>query len=169
MARKIIPLSDSKCTGAKPLGKDYSLYDGQGLILFVRKSGTKVWRYKYKRANSKDGLMTLGNFPALSLKAARDKRRELEELLANGVDPIEYMELQKARLDNSHSFQAIAREWHIAYKNTGRWAEETANRALKNFSVHDKFHRTLILSGFCFLKIAKISLNSSFFPKPIKR
>ncbi|TEW99609.1 SRPBCC family protein [Acinetobacter baumannii] len=37
------------------------------------------------------------------------------------------------------------------------------------FSVHDKFHRTLILSGFCLLKIAKISLNSSFFPKPIKR
>ncbi|MCF4241371.1 hypothetical protein L1W78_09390, partial [Acinetobacter baumannii] len=26
------------------------------------------------------------------------------------------------------------------------------------FSVHDKFHRTLILSGFCLLKIAKISL-----------
>ncbi|RDY39409.1 MFS transporter, partial [Acinetobacter baumannii] len=25
-------------------------------------------------------------------------------------------------------------------------------------SVHDKFHRTLILSGFCLLKIAKISL-----------
>ena len=40
---------------------------------------------------------------------------------------------------------------------------------LKEFSVHDKFHRTLILSGFCLLKIAKISLNSSFFPKPIKR
>ncbi len=40
---------------------------------------------------------------------------------------------------------------------------------LKIASVHDKFHRTLILSGFCFLKIAKISLNSSFFPKPIKR
>ena len=37
------------------------------------------------------------------------------------------------------------------------------------YSVHDKFHRTLILSGFCLLKIAKISLNSSFFPKPIKR
>ncbi|OTT38808.1 hypothetical protein CAS80_05460 [Acinetobacter baumannii] len=40
---------------------------------------------------------------------------------------------------------------------------------LINNSVHDKFHRTLILSGFCLLKIAKISLNSSFFPKPIKR
>ena len=40
---------------------------------------------------------------------------------------------------------------------------------IKKISVHDKFHRTLILSGFCLLKIAKISLNSSFFPKPIKR
>nr|ACU00282.1 hypothetical protein [Acinetobacter baumannii] len=40
---------------------------------------------------------------------------------------------------------------------------------IKKYSVHDKFHRTLILSGFCLLKIAKISLNSSFFPKPIKR
>ncbi|TLL00526.1 glutamine amidotransferase, partial [Acinetobacter baumannii] len=29
-----------------------------------------------------------------------------------------------------------------------------------NSSVHDKFHITLILSGFCLLKIAKISLNS---------
>ena len=41
--------------------------------------------------------------------------------------------------------------------------------AIPILSVHDKFHRTLILSGFCLLKIAKISLNSSFFPKPIKR
>ncbi|OVL22916.1 hypothetical protein B4R61_03680 [Acinetobacter baumannii] len=48
---------------------------------------------------------------------------------------------------------------------------ETWLNAKFNFqsSVHDKFHRTLILSGFCLLKIAKISLNSSFFPKPIKR
>ncbi len=45
----------------------------------------------------------------------------------------------------------------------------TANDIVKIASVHDKFHRTLILSGFCLLKIAKISLNSSFFPKPIKR
>ncbi|MDV2441939.1 hypothetical protein QR665_21245, partial [Acinetobacter gerneri] len=41
-------------------------------------------------------------------------------------------------------------------------------RGILKTSVHDKFHRTLILSGFCLLKIAKISLNSSFFPKPIK-
>ncbi len=40
---------------------------------------------------------------------------------------------------------------------------------LNKGSVHDKFHRTLVLSGFFFLKIASTFLNSSFFPKPIKR
>ncbi len=39
----------------------------------------------------------------------------------------------------------------------------------QNVSVHDKFHRILVLSGFFFLKIASTFLNSSFFPKPIKR
>ncbi|WP_445345960.1 P-loop NTPase fold protein [Acinetobacter bohemicus] len=46
---------------------------------------------------------------------------------------------------------------------------EQFDKFIKEISVHDKFHRTLILSGFCFLKIARISLNSAFFPKPIKR
>ncbi|RSP42141.1 hypothetical protein EA736_15770 [Acinetobacter baumannii] len=49
------------------------------------------------------------------------------------------------------------------------WNDKAELKSTQNFSVHDKFHRTLILSGFCLLKIAKISLNSSFFPKPIKR
>ena len=45
-----------------------------------------------------------------------------------------------------------------------------ANRSFNlKTSVHDKFHRTLVLSGFFFLKIASTFLNSSFFPKPIKR
>ncbi|MFX2174289.1 hypothetical protein V6333_18305, partial [Acinetobacter baumannii] len=34
---------------------------------------------------------------------------------------------------------------------------EGSSEFLNIISVHDKFHRTLILSGFCLLKIAKIS------------
>ncbi len=44
-----------------------------------------------------------------------------------------------------------------------------SSNLLNYTSVHDKFHRTLVLSGFFFLKIASTFLNSSFFPKPIKR
>ncbi|MFC2897293.1 nucleotidyltransferase domain-containing protein, partial [Acinetobacter baumannii] len=41
---------------------------------------------------------------------------------------------------------------------TSALREQLAQELLKISSVHDKFHRTLILSGFCLLKIAKISL-----------
>ena len=148
MARKITPLSDSKCTGAKAQEKDYSLYDGHGLILFVRKSGSKVWRYKYKRSNGKEGLMTLGNFPALTLRSARDKRREFEELLANGIDPIEHEEIQKIKSSTAYSFEAIARDWHKEYNKTGRWGADTADRALKN------------LEEYVFVMIGSKSINS---------
>ena len=46
---------------------------------------------------------------------------------------------------------------------------EIVGQLLNSISVHDKFHRALVLSGFFFLKIASTFLNSSFFPKPIKR
>lgn len=133
MAKPISPLTDSKCNGAKPQVKDYSLYDGQGLILFVRKSGSKVWRYKYKRANGKDGLMTLGSYPALSLRAARDKRRSYEELLVQDIDPIEYEEIQNIKKNSSFNFESITRDWHNEYSQTGRWIPDTANKAIRNF------------------------------------
>ncbi len=53
-------------------------------------------------------------------------------------------------------------------KPASRYQEATYD-IQEEINFHYKLHRTLILSGFCFLKIAKISLNSSFFPKPIKR
>jgi hypothetical protein len=133
MAKPISPLTDSKCSGAKSQEKDYSLYDGQGLILFVRKSGSKVWRYKYKRANGKDGLMTLGSYPALSLRAARDKRRSYEQLLVQDIDPIEYEEIQKIKKDRPINFESITRDWHKEYSQTGRWIPDTANKAIRNF------------------------------------
>ncbi|MCF4430270.1 hypothetical protein L1Z01_21075, partial [Acinetobacter baumannii] len=42
-------------------------------------------------------------------------------------------------------------------KDTPKSVSILSQKLIKD-SVHDKFHRTLILSGFCLLKIAKISL-----------
>ncbi len=65
----------------------------------------------------------------------------------------------------------LGRKENLSYKSHDNFIINLEDISQFNhiFSVHDKFHRTLILSGFCLLKIAKISLNSSFFPKPIKR
>lgn len=132
MAKTVPPLTETKCIAAKPKDQDYSLFDGNGLILYIRKSGTKVWRYKYKRYTGKIGNMTLGPFPALSLKNAREKRRELEALIANGKDPIDEALCTASKKVNALSFEAVARDWHIEYNNTGRWCPDTSARALKN-------------------------------------
>ncbi|WP_413421597.1 Arm DNA-binding domain-containing protein [Pseudomonas sp. Pseusp3] len=43
-------------------------------FLLVKATGTKVWRFKYKKPSGKPGLATFGNYPALNLKAARARR-----------------------------------------------------------------------------------------------
>lgn len=77
--------------------------------------------------------------------------------------------LQPAGLAVFEHLGVLDKALTLGAKVTGLEGQLPDKRLLVNSSVHDKFHRTLILSGFCLLKIAKISLNSSFFPKPIKR
>ena len=89
----------------------------------------------------------------------------------------------KVQLDNSPTSQGAFVSWNksegqgetdfINHRGLGAGGFRFYNGDNDKFnliaSVHDKFHRTLVLSGFFFLKIASTFLNSSFFPKPIKR
>lgn len=53
------------------------MFDGNGLILLVRKIDTKTWRYKYKNSSGTQ-VITLGTYPALTLKEARARGSEIE-------------------------------------------------------------------------------------------
>ena len=44
MPRIVKRLTDKEVETARPENKDYRLYDGEGLQLLVRTSGTKVWQ-----------------------------------------------------------------------------------------------------------------------------
>lgn len=116
MARTVVPLTDPKCDAAKPREKDYKLFDGKGLYLLVKPSGVKTWRMKYTKPDGRDGLATFGNYPALGLKAARERRAQALELLAAGKDPIEQARLDKQEAANAraNTFRLLAQEWHAA-------------------------------------------------------
>ena len=86
MARMTTILSDKEIRAAIPREKAYKLFDGQGLFLEVPPKQRKRWRLKY-RFDRKEKLLSLGNYPDVSLKSARIKRAELKELLASGIDP----------------------------------------------------------------------------------
>lgn len=136
MARQVTPLTDSKCEAAKPREKEYKLFDGQGLYLAVKPSGSKVWRFKFTRPDGRAGLATFGNYPALTLKAARDRRASALELLAHDQDPIETARLAKIEATNAraNTFKAMAEEWHAACSL--KWSPGHAAAVWRNLELH---------------------------------
>ena len=112
----------------KPKDKAYKLTDGGGLYLLVSPSGGKWWRFDY-RFQSKRKTLSMGVYPAISLKDARDRRDEAKKQLANGVDPAMVRKSQKHQQSQPNTFEAVAREWHDKFKPG--WSDTHASRLLR--------------------------------------
>jgi len=136
MAKTATPLNTSKIDAIKPQNKEYAIFDGEGLLLLIRTSGTKTWQYRYKNYKGSIKKITLGEYPALSLKAARDKRRHFEEMLANEVDPKEQIELLEKKKSNSNILEAVSHTWWHSTLDKGAWSEDTANKRLRMLENH---------------------------------
>ena len=99
---------------AKPKEKPYPLTDGGGLYLDILPTGTKVWRYKYHFGGKRDKV-TIGKYPAISLKAARGRHEELRGMVQRGLDPkavqAEAKERQRQEKARSVTFEEYARVW----------------------------------------------------------
>ncbi|MBQ0266036.1 tyrosine-type recombinase/integrase [Providencia rettgeri] len=121
MARKTKPLTDTEIKAAKPQDKDYQLYDGDGLTLLIKSSGSKLWQFRYYRPYTKQRTkQSFGAYPAVTLSDARKLRAESRSLLAKDIDPQEY---QKDQIRNSqeaktNTFQLIAERWWEVKKST---------------------------------------------------
>lgn len=113
-------LTDAQCRAAKGEIKAYRLTDARGLYLHVSPTGHRSWRHKYRYAG-KEKLRTLGSYPDIGLKEARDLRDDDKRLLKEGKDPI--LEARRAllanRLASADTFEMIAREWYA--KQEPRW------------------------------------------------
>lgn len=125
-----MPLTDTAIRNAKPSDKPLKLYDERGLYVEVAPSGGKWWRLKY-RYDGKEKRLSMGVYPDVSLKDARERREAARKLLASGVDPSENRKAQKsARTERAaNSFEVIAREWHA--KQSPTWAESHRKKTIK--------------------------------------
>ena len=103
-------LTDVAIKNAKPGSKPLRLSAGKGLVLLVLPNGTRSWRFRY-RFNGKANMMSLGNYPDLSLAKAIEKRDDLRKMIVAGIDPSQAKKAQKASDSGADSFETIAREW----------------------------------------------------------
>jgi integrase len=96
------------------------LFDGGGLFLEVTPTGSKRWRLKY-RFKGKEKLISLGLYPVVGLKDAREARDEAKRQLAKGIDPSAHRQAEKASstFQETNSLEFVAREWLA--QNQGAW------------------------------------------------
>lgn len=87
-------LTDTALKALRPKDKPYTLADDRGLYVEVFPTGGVIWRYRY-RIRGKQEKLTLGKYPALTLKNARIKRDEAAQAAAMGVSPARQKQLAK--------------------------------------------------------------------------
>ena len=101
-------LTDKAIQAAKPSERPYKLADGEGLTMLVKPNGSKLWRFRY-RHDGREKMLGFGGYPDTSAKLAREKRDKARKQLAEGFDPSNARQAEKAARGNT--FEVVAREW----------------------------------------------------------
>lgn len=125
-----MPLTDTRIKAAKPTDKVYKIYDAEGLYIEVPPTGSKRWRFKY-RIIGKEKRISLGIYPEIGLKDAREKRDEARKQVAAGRDP---SVIKNKTAYAEKTFQHIADEWVALHRAT--WAPrhtETVEQRLRSY------------------------------------
>ena len=104
-------LTDTKLRSLKPRDSAYRIADTNGLCIEVRPTGAKVWRYRYRYAG-KASIVTLADYPRMSLTEARAERDRLRALVKGGANPAQVARIDRAaKVERAETtFAAVAAE-----------------------------------------------------------
>ncbi len=128
-------LTDTQIRKAKQDDKPRKLTDGRGLYLLLTPQGGRWWRFKYRFAG-KEKLLSLGVYPDVPLKTAREKAEDARRLVAAGTNPSAARQAEKREVREAFAsdFESVAREWLENIKP--QWAPQHHADTLKRFEVH---------------------------------
>jgi integrase len=123
-------LTNTQIQNSKPSGKPVRLFDERGLYLEIAPAGGRWWRFKYRFAG-KEKRISLGVFPDVGLKEARDKRDDARKQVAAGIDPGAVRKASKIAVIESteNTVEAVAREWFTKYSTS--WAYGHSSKIIR--------------------------------------
>lgn len=116
--------------------------DGEGLSVKVSKQGHISWVFTYRLGGrgSKLERMTLGRYPDMSLKLAREKREQCRQWLANNLDPRTELELSSEETLKPVTVKDALEYWLINYARRKRGDEDLV-RAQLNKHIYPRLGR----------------------------
>ncbi|MDB6086855.1 MAG: integrase [Gammaproteobacteria bacterium] len=118
-------LNDTMIRTIKPGQKPQKLFDTGGLYLLLQPNDARYWRLKY-RLHGIEKTLSLGVYPEVSLKQARERREKLRQQIANDIDPSGARKAEK-RAD-AQSFKSVALEWH--QQRVATWSKGYATQLM---------------------------------------
>lgn len=124
-------LTDRKIRETQPSTKPLKLSDGAGLFLLVQPNGARWWRIKFF-VHGVEKQLSLGVYPVISLKRARERREDLRRQVAEGIDPSAVRKAEKR--SQAQTFEAVAREWMA--KRKAVWSSEYTNNITRRLEQH---------------------------------
>jgi integrase len=106
-------LTDTAIRLSKATDKPHTLFDADGLSLAVAKTGGKSWHFRFQW-RGKTKRLSLGKYPAVSLKQARSLRDDAQELIAQGIHPGQFrrQSRERALIEESNTFEIIFEKWY---------------------------------------------------------
>ncbi|MGH8184746.1 MAG: tyrosine-type recombinase/integrase [Rhodanobacteraceae bacterium] len=132
MPKQAHPLTPSAVANAKPKAEPYRMPDGRGMFLLVQPNGARWWRMEYRRPGThKKNMLSLGVYPDVSLRKARERRDEARALLADGIDPGDKRKAEQAA--GADTFEAVAREWYAKHAPT--WAPGHSSKIIRRLEL----------------------------------
>lgn len=114
-------MTDTTLRSLKPAAKVYKVADEKGLYIQVTPAGGKLWKLKYRNKVGAEKKLSLGAYPDVSLKMARELRDTARARLAEGIDPAEQKQRDKraAKVSAANSFEAVAKAYIAKNKRDG--------------------------------------------------
>jgi integrase len=106
-------ITEAQLRAMKPTGKPQKISDGGGLYMHISAPGGMSWRYNF-RYDGAQKTLTLGKYPEMGLREARDAHLEARRMLQNGINPAQHKQaaIKAGTLGQDVlTFGALANEW----------------------------------------------------------